>query len=62
VLVTTCPYEWLVMYFGLCNALVTCMQLMNDVLCPFLDSFVIVYLDDMLVYIYTWKEHISHLM
>jgi hypothetical protein len=35
---------------------------MNDVLHPYLDSFVIVYLDDILVYISTWEEHISHLM
>jgi len=37
------------------------MRLMNDVLCPFIDSFVIVYLDDILVYSATWEEHISHL-
>eukprot|EP00253_Pinus_taeda_P027358 PITA_27358 len=37
------------------------MRLMNDVLRPFIDSFVIVYLDDILVYNVTWEEHISHL-
>jgi hypothetical protein len=50
------------MPFGLCNAPTTFMRLMNDVLCPYLDSFVIVYLDDTLVYNVAWKEHISHLM
>ena len=37
------------------------MRLMNDVLCPFIDSFVIIYLDDILVYNATWEERISHL-
>jgi hypothetical protein len=38
------------------------MRLMNDVLHPYLDSFYIVYLDDIFVYRSTWEEHISHLM
>jgi hypothetical protein len=55
-------YEWLVMPFILCNERTTIMRLRNDVLRPYLDSFVIVYLDDILVYIPTWEEHMSHLM
>jgi hypothetical protein len=55
-------YEWLGMPFGLCNTLATFTILMNDVLCPYLDSFVIVYLDDILVYSGTWEEHIMHLI
>jgi hypothetical protein len=55
-------YEWLVMPFGLCNTPTTFMILMNNVLCPYIDSFVIVYLDDILVYNATWEEHISHIM
>jgi hypothetical protein len=55
-------YELLVMPFGLCNALDTFMRLMNDVLHPYLDSFVIVYLTDILLYSATWEENISHLM
>jgi hypothetical protein len=35
---------------------------MNDVLHHYLDLFVIVYLDDILVYSATWEDHTSHLM
>ena len=51
----------LVMPFGLCNAPATFMRLMNDVLCPLRDSFLIVYLDDIFLCSATWEEHISHL-
>ena len=37
------------------------MYFMNDVLHPFIDSFLIVYLDDILIFSAIWKEHISHL-
>jgi len=37
------------------------MILMNSILCPFIGSFFIVYLDDILVCNATWEEHISHL-
>jgi len=49
------------MPFDLCNAPTTFMRLMNDILRNFIDSFVIVYLDDILVYSAIWEEHISHL-
>ena len=47
------------MQSGMCNELYTFRCLMNVVLHPFIDSFVIVYLYDMLVYSATWEEHIS---
>ncbi|KAL0378357.1 UNVERIFIED_CONTAM: RNA-directed DNA polymerase [Sesamum radiatum] len=54
-------FEFLVMPFGLTNAPATFSTLMNLVLHGFLDEFVVVYLDDIVIYNGTLAEHVEHL-
>jgi hypothetical protein len=54
-------YEYLVMSFGLTNAPAYFMYLMNTVFMPELDKFVVVFIDDILVYSEDEKDHEEHL-
>jgi hypothetical protein len=54
-------YEYLVMSFGLTNAPAHFIYLMNSVFMSELDKFVVVFIDDILVYSKTMQEHEEHL-
>lgn len=63
---TTCvtrygSFEFLVMPFGLTNTPATFCNLMNNVLHEYLDDFVVVYLDDIVIYSRTLEDHLLHL-
>nr|GEV80235.1 hypothetical protein [Tanacetum cinerariifolium] len=55
-------FKFTIMPFGLTNALAVFMDLMNRVCRPYLDKFVIVFIDDILIYFKTQEEHVEHLM
>eukprot|EP00253_Pinus_taeda_P003332 PITA_03332 len=53
--------EWLVMPFRLMNAPTTFMRVMDDILWSFTNSFVAVYLDDIMIFSQSWGEHLHHI-
>ena len=54
-------YEFTIVSFGLSNALAYSMNMMNKVFMEELDKFVVVFIDDILVYSATIEEHEQHL-
>jgi len=48
------------MSFELINASTTCQKMINDALRQYLNIFVIAYLNDIMIYLITLKEHVQH--
>ena len=53
--------EFMVMPFGVTNAPTFFMDLMHRIFSPFLDKFVVIFIDDILIYSKTEQEHEEHL-
>lgn len=54
-------YEYVNMLLGLTNAPTVFQALINNVLCDFLNQFVFIYLDDILIFSKSEEEHVGHL-
>jgi len=54
-------YKYVVMPFGVTNALTVFMDYMNKIFRPILDKFVVVFINDIVIYSKTQDEHIEHL-
>ena len=54
-------YEYVVMSFRVTNAPAIFMDYMNRIFRPWLDKFVVIFIDDILIYSKNWEEHVGHL-
>ena len=54
-------YEYVVVPFGVTNVPTVFMDYMNRIFRPFLDKFVVVFIDDILIYFRTQEDHAEHL-
>jgi len=54
-------FDWLCMPLVLNNYSTTFMKMMDDILWPFTNSFIVVYLDDILIFNKIWEEDLEHI-
>ena len=54
-------YKYVVMSFRVANTPTIFMDYMNRIFRPYLDQFIVVFIDDILIYSKSWEEHVEHL-